>query len=60
MLCVIEGKLLMEFDDKTIDVKSEEFTFVPKGIDYKPIGVGEVRVLLFVPDTTLNKSDTKS
>ncbi len=60
MFLVIEGKLLMEFDDKTIEAKAGEFIIVPKTTYHKPIAVGEVQVLLFEPDTTLNTGDANS
>lgn len=56
---VISGILKIEFRDKTIEIKPNEFIIVPKGIEHKPIAENEVSVMLFEPVTTLNTGDTK-
>ena len=60
MFLVIEGKLLMELDDKTLEINAGEFVIIPKGTNHKPIANGEVKVLLFEPDTTLNTGNTEN
>lgn len=60
MFLVIEGKLLMEFDNKTLEINAEEFVVIPKGINHKPVAVSEVKVLLFEPNTTLNTGNTEN
>lgn len=60
MFLVIEGKLLMELDNKTLEINAGEFVVIPKGTNHKPIAVGEVKVLLFEPNTTLNTGDTEN
>lgn len=54
MFLVIEGKLLMELEDKTLELNPGEFVIIPRGIQHKPKCVGEVKVLLFEPASTLN------
>lgn len=54
MFLVIEGKLLMELDNKTLKINSGEFVVIPKKTNHRPIAIGEVKVLLFEPNTTLN------
>lgn len=56
---VIEGKLLMETDDKTFEINAGEFIIIPKGINHKPMAVGEVKVLLFEPKSTLNTGNVE-
>ncbi len=51
---VIEGKLFIEFVDKTIELNSGEFLIVPKGIEHKSYAPKEVSVMLFEPISTLN------
>ncbi len=60
MFLVIEGKLLMELVDKTLEIKAGEFVIIPKGSMHKPIAIGEVKVLLFEPKSTLNTGDTEN
>lgn len=60
MFLVIEGKLLMELDDKTLEINAGEFVVIPKGTNHKPVAVGEVKVMLFEPNTTLNTGNTEN
>lgn len=58
MFLVIEGKLTIEFRDKTEVLNPGEFLVVPKGVEHKPVAAVEVKVLLFEPVSTLNTGDT--
>jgi|SRR5690606_25166698 len=60
MFLVTEGKLLMELDNKTLEINAGEFVVIPKGTNHKPVAVGEVKVLLFEPNTTLNTGNTEN
>jgi len=60
MFLVIEGKLLMELENKSLEIKPGEFVVIPKKTKHRPIAVGEVKVLLFEPNTTLNTGNTES
>ena len=60
MFLVIKGKLLMELADKTLEINAGEFVVIPKGTNHKPVAVGEVKVLLFEPDTTVNTGNKES
>lgn len=57
---VLHGTLKMEFRDKTVEVKPNEFIIVPKGIEHRPVADTEVAVMLFEPATTLNTGDATS
>jgi mannose-6-phosphate isomerase-like protein (cupin superfamily) len=59
MFLVISGILKMEFRDKTVEIKPNEFIIVPKGVEHKPVAESEVSVILFEPNTTLNTGNTK-
>ena len=54
MFLVIEGTLLIELADKTLEVNPGEFAIIPRGTLHRPKAIEEVRVLLFEPATTLN------
>lgn len=55
---VVEGEFKMEFRDKTIVLKQNEFLIVPRGTEHRPVAEQEVSVLLFEPASTLNTGDT--
>ncbi|WP_019038489.1 cupin domain-containing protein [Psychroflexus tropicus] len=54
LFLVIEGEIKIELKDKTLDLKAGEMVIIPKGTTHKPIGIGEAKVLMFEPKTTLN------
>ena len=57
MFFVVDGCFLMEFRDKTIEIKKNEFIIVPRGVEHRPIAKKEVSVMLFEPKTTKNTGD---
>ena len=57
MFFVVDGCFSMEFRDKTIEIKKNEFIIVPKGVEHRPIAKKEVSVMLFEPKTTKNTGD---
>ena|SRR5687767_2252824 len=59
MFLVIKGKFDMEFRDKTVELKENEFIVVPRGIEHRPVAKEEVSVLLFEPAGTLNTGNTQ-
>lgn len=60
MFYVLKGVLKMEFREKTVEIKENEFLIVPKGVEHKPVADEEVSLLLFEPASTLNTGDTKN
>ncbi|UZO79918.1 cupin domain-containing protein [Aquimarina sp. ERC-38] len=57
LFLVIEGVLEMEFKDQIKRIHPMEFLIVPKGTPHRPKAIGEVKVLLFEPKTTLNTGE---
>ena len=57
MFYVLQGTLNMEFRDKTVEIKENEFLIVPKGVEHRPVAAQEVSVMLFEPCTTVNTGD---
>ncbi|WP_317899918.1 cupin domain-containing protein [Aurantibacillus circumpalustris] len=55
---VLDGILKIEFRDKVVELKPNEFIIVPKGVEHKPVAENEVSVMLFEPMSTLNTGDT--
>ncbi|MGJ3233725.1 cupin domain-containing protein [Marivirga sp.] len=60
MFFVVKGILKMEYRDRTIEVKENEFVIVPKGVEHKPVAEEEVWVMLFEPASTLNTGDVEN
>ncbi|WP_103068307.1 cupin domain-containing protein [Aquimarina sediminis] len=57
MFYVIDGEFKMEFRDRIVDLKPNEFIIIPKGIEHRPVAEKEVSVMLFEPNTTINTGD---
>ena len=51
---VLEGRLRMEFRDRTVWLEPGELIVVPRGVEHRPCADQEVHVALFEPATTLN------
>lgn len=58
MFFVIRGSFTMELRDQHITLNEGDFLIVPKGTEHRPNATGEVWVMLFEPDTTLNTGNT--
>ena len=56
---VIEGKMSIEFETETIEIKNGEMIVVPKGVVHKPFADEECKVMLVEPKGVLNTGDTK-
>ena len=59
MFYVLSGTLVIDYRDKRVEVKENEFIIVPRGIEHKPFAEKEVAVMLFEPNTTLNTGNKK-
>lgn len=55
---VLEGLLLIDLEDKTLELKKGEMVVIPKGTQHRPRAEEEVHVLLFEPSETLNTGNT--
>lgn len=60
MFLVVEGTLMMELDNETKKIEAGEFIIIPKGTNHKPKAIGEVKVLLFEPKTTVNTGNQEN
>jgi mannose-6-phosphate isomerase-like protein (cupin superfamily) len=58
MFFVVKGEFNMQFRDKTVTLRENEFLIVPKGVEHRPVAQEEVSVMLFEPATTVNTGDT--
>ncbi len=56
---VIEGKMNIEFRDKTVELNKGEMYVVPKGVEHKPYAENECEVMLVEPRDVVNTGNTK-
>lgn len=54
LFLVLEGSLLMELEDKVLEINAGEFVIIPRKTMHKPIAKEEVKIMLFEPKSTLN------
>ena len=55
---VIEGKMKIEFRDKTVELSEGEMFVVPKGVKHKPFAKEECHVLLVEPRGVVNTGES--
>jgi len=60
MFFVLKGEFTMQFRDKNIMLKENEFLIVPRGTEHRPVADEEVSVMLFEPASTLNTGNIKN
>ncbi|SDG81426.1 cupin domain-containing protein [Psychroflexus sediminis] len=60
LFLVIEGQIKIELDHKSLEINAGEFVIIPRGTRHKPIGLGEAKVLMFEPKSTLNTGNTEN
>ena len=54
LFLIVEGRLRMEFRERSEWVEEGEFIVVPRGVEHRPVAEEEASVLLFEPVDTLN------
>ena len=57
---VIEGKMKIEFRNKTVLLEEGEMYVVPKGIDHKPFATEECKIMLVELKGVVNTGSTTS
>ena len=60
LFLVVNGKLKLEFREKTVEVNAGEFIIVPRGVEHRPVADEEVHILLFEPDSTINTGNIEN
>ena len=60
LFLVLKGNFVMEFRDRSVTVRENEFLVVPRGVEHRPVAEEEVSVLLFEPATTLNTGNIRN
>ena len=57
---VIEGKMGIEFEDQTIELKEGEMIVIPKGKKHKPYADKEAKIMIIEPKGVTNTGDVKN
>ena len=60
LFMVIEGKLLMDFRDKTVVVLPGQLLLVPRGTEHRPRTEGETQIMMIEPKTTVNTGNVEN
>jgi mannose-6-phosphate isomerase-like protein (cupin superfamily) len=59
MFFVIQGKLIIRFEDRDRQIEEGEFLIIPKGVEHLPVADEEVCVMLIEPKSTLNTGNVR-
>ena len=57
LFLVVNGKLSMDFPDRTVELGQGEFLVVPKGVEHRPRAARECQVLLLERKGVVNTGD---
>ena len=57
LFLVVDGRLTIDFRDRTVDLAAGEFLVVPKGVEHRPRAECECRVLLLERAGVVNTGD---
>ena len=57
LFLVVQGTLLMDFRDRTEEVRPGQLLLVPRGIEHRPRAEAETWILMIEPKTTVNTGD---
>ena len=54
---VLDGKIYIEFEDKTEEIKRGEMIIVPKGVKHKPYAKKEANIMIIEPKGVVNTGE---
>jgi len=57
---ILDGTMIMNFRDQTVELNRGEMIVIPKGVEHKPSSVNGYRALLIEPEDTPNTGNIKS
>jgi mannose-6-phosphate isomerase-like protein (cupin superfamily) len=53
----LDGEFRIEFRDKTVEIRENEFIIIPRGVEHRPVADQEVSVMIFEPCSVINTGD---
>ena len=57
---ILDGKMIMHFREKLVEVSSGEMLVIPKGVEHKPASKKGYKALLIEPEGVPNTGDTEN
>ena len=57
---ILDGKMIMHFREKLVEVSGGEMVVIPKGVEHKPASKEGYKALLIEPEGVPNTGDTES
>ena len=60
LFLVIEGKMNIEFKNKTLELNKGELYVVPKGVEHRPYAEDECQIMLIEPRGVINTGENKN
>jgi mannose-6-phosphate isomerase-like protein (cupin superfamily) len=57
---ILDGKMIMYFRDKLVELNSGEMIVIPKGVEHKPTSREGYKAILIEPEGVPNTGDVKS
>jgi mannose-6-phosphate isomerase-like protein (cupin superfamily) len=57
---ILDGKMIMHFRDKLVELDSGEMIVIPKGVEHKPTSKEGYKALLIEPEDVPNTGDVES
>ena len=56
---ILDGRMVMHFNDKLVEFNSGEMIVIPKGVEHKPTSKERYKALLIEPEGVANTGDVK-
>ena len=57
---IMEGKMIIEFRDKKVELMEGDMYVVPKGVDHRPYSKNECKIMLVEPKGVVNTGNSIS
>ncbi len=57
---ILDGTMVMNFRERTVELQQGEMIVIPKGVEHKPSSVNGYKALLIEPEDTPNTGNVKS
>lgn len=54
LFLILDGRLVIEFRDRTLELGPGEMVVIPKGVEHRPVAAEEVHVMLIEPKGILH------
>ncbi|MGB0177834.1 MAG: cupin domain-containing protein, partial [Owenweeksia sp.] len=59
LFMVVKGELMIEFEDRSVQLEEGEMCIVPRGVEHKPVAQEECHIMLFEPKGTSHTGEVE-